>query len=134
MATSQTNQRRLATIVFTDMVGSTQLKQQLGDREAAMLIKRHHALLRDIVAGIPEGEEIETAGDSFLILFSKPSDAVRFAVLFQSRLRLLSGPSPLICDRIGIHVGEILRESATAPGKPDVLSGIHLDTGARVLS
>ena len=75
------HQTGLITILFTDLVGSTTLKQQVGDRTGATLIQQHHALVRELLRGFPGGEEIETAGDSFLIVFSRPSDAVHFGQL-----------------------------------------------------
>jgi class 3 adenylate cyclase len=81
------HQTGLITIVFTDLVGSTALKQQVGDRTGASLIQQHHALVRDLLRGFQGGQEIETAGDSFLIVFTKPSDAVHFGLLLHSRLR-----------------------------------------------
>jgi class 3 adenylate cyclase len=71
----------LVTLLFTDIVGSTKLKQVLGDHEAISLIQRHHAIVREILAGFPEGQEIETAGDSFFLVFAKPSDAAKFSLL-----------------------------------------------------
>ena len=46
--------------------------------------------MREVLAGFPEGEEIGTAGDSFFVVFAKPSEAVKFSLLLQSRLRDLS--------------------------------------------
>jgi len=54
------------------------------------VIQRHHAVIREILGQFSEGEEIETAGDSFFIVFTKPSDAVKFSLLVQARLRALS--------------------------------------------
>ena len=62
----------LLTLLFTDIVDSTKLKQSLGDREAVTVIQRHHAVIREILGHFSEGEEIETAGDSFFIVFTKP--------------------------------------------------------------
>jgi class 3 adenylate cyclase len=61
----------LLTLLFTDMVGSTRLKQVLGDAEGFDLIRKHHALVRSILSEFPEGEEIGTAGDSFFRFFGK---------------------------------------------------------------
>ena len=55
---------RLLTLLFTDLVGSTKLKQELGDREAVALIQRHHALVREIPSRFQKGEEIGTASDA----------------------------------------------------------------------
>jgi serine/threonine protein kinase len=71
----------LVTLLFTDIIGSTGLKQALGDEEAGSLIQRHHALVREILARFSEGQEIETAGDSFFLVFARPSDAVNFSLL-----------------------------------------------------
>lgn len=56
----------LLTLVFTDMVGSTSLKQRLGDLAAFNLIQEHHALVRELLTQFAQAEEISTAGDSFL--------------------------------------------------------------------
>jgi serine/threonine protein kinase/class 3 adenylate cyclase/tetratricopeptide (TPR) repeat protein len=134
MRVDSTEQRRLATIVFTDIVGSTQLKQELGEREALALIKAHHALIREILHRFPRGEEIETAGDSFFLVFDKPSDAARFALLVQSRLRVFLMNGHSVRDRIGIHVGEVLLDSLGDSQQPQHPSGVHVDTCARVMS
>src|SRR5689334_19106168 len=118
--------RRLAAIVFTDMVGSTRIKQEIGDREATSLIRQHHVLVREVLSGFPEGQEIETAGDSFLILFAKPSDAAQFALLVQARLRQLAAASYRIEVRIGIHVGEVLVDAESNSGRPSSVSGLHV--------
>ncbi len=122
----------LLTLLFTDMVGSTKLKQDLGDQEAVHLIKGHHALVRGLLTEFPEAEEIDTAGDSFFIVFAKPSDAVRFSLLLQSQLRRFGAAhSNSIRDRIGIHVGEVMIEERD--GSKD-LYGLQVDTCARVMS
>ena len=125
----------LVTLLFTDIVGSTALKQQLGDRAAADLFRRHHELIRETLHHFAQAEEIETAGDSFLLIFATPSDAIRFALLAQIGLRGLaveSGPGAL--DRIGIHVGEVVVSEDNESRKPKDLFGIQIDTCARVMS
>ena len=66
----------LLTLVFTDIVGSTALKQRLGDREAATLFQDYRALVRSQRAQFSDSEEIETAGDSFQLVFATPSQGV----------------------------------------------------------
>lgn len=124
----------LMTILFTDIVGSTKLKQELGDREAVKMIQWHHGIVRGIVKGIPGGEEINTQGDSFFLVFVKPSDAVKFALLLQAQLRAAAAKSgrPLY-DRVGIHVGEVFVEEV-AGSRVNDLYGIQVDTSARVMS
>ena len=128
-------QRQLAAIMFTDMVGSTQLKQDLGDREALALIQRHHALVRETLRSFRDGQEISTAGDSFFLVFGNPSDAVRFALRLQAGLRVLVQETgrPLF-DRIGIHVGEVFVEAGEGSLKPKDLHGIQVDTCSRLMS
>src|SRR4051812_22645104 len=121
--------------MFTDMVGSTQLKQDLGDREALALIQRHHGLVRELLLQFKDGEEISTAGDSFFLVFSNPSDAVKFALLLQVRLRAFAKEtSRPVFDRIGIHVGEVFIEERAGADKAKDLHGIQVDTCSRLMS
>jgi len=107
------NRLGLATLFFSDLVGSTQLKQNLGDREAVQLIQAHHATYRELLAQFPSAEEIDTAGDSFFLVFATPSDATRFALLAQARTHALAAESGCpLRDRIGIHVGEVFVREA----------------------
>lgn len=125
----------LVTLMFTDMVGSTKLKQELGDREAVKLIQSHHSEFRNLLRNFPGGEEISTAGDSFFIVFAKPSDAVKFALQIQARLRRWSKErGGVVRDRIGIHVGEVFIEEVGGSGQMNDLYGIQVDTCARVMS
>jgi len=122
-------------LLFTDLVGSTILKQELGDHEAVALIQRHHALVRGILARFREGEEIGTAGDSFFIVFAKPSDAVRFSLMLQSGLRSMSkGTLKPLLDRIGVHIGEVVIEERPDSPKPRDMYGLQVDISARVMS
>ncbi|MEW6155868.1 MAG: protein kinase [Verrucomicrobiota bacterium] len=125
----------LVTLVFTDIVGSTLLKQQYGDRAGVELIQRHHTLVRSLLRNFEHAEEISTAGDSFFLVFGRPSDAVRFSLLLQLRLRELARETcrPLF-DRIGIHVGEVFIEEIAGHSKPKDLYGIQVDLCARLMS
>ena len=125
----------LLTLLFTDVVDSTKLKQTVGEREGVAAIERHHAAIREVLGEFNEGEEIETAGDSFFIVFTKPSDAVKFSLLVQARLRELAAEAGrLVLDRIGIHVGEVWIRENDGSGKARDLYGIQVDTCARVQS
>ncbi len=55
-----------------DIAGSTQIKAALGDQPGVELIQRHHGILREVLQSF-EAQEISTSGDSFLLVFSKPS-------------------------------------------------------------
>jgi TolB-like protein/class 3 adenylate cyclase/Tfp pilus assembly protein PilF len=125
----------LVTLLFSDIVGSTQLKQSLGDRDGVALLQRHHALVRELLSSFGEAQEISTAGDSFFLVFAKPSDAVKFALLLQVRLRTLAQETThAVFDRIGIHVGEVVIEEAAGAPKPKDLYGLHVDACARVMA
>lgn len=125
----------LVTLLFTDMVGSTKLKQELGDRDAVKMIQSHHEEVRNILRKYPTGEEISTAGDSFFLVFAKPSDAVKFALHLQARIRIWArNYTKPIRDRIGIHVGEVFIEEVDGSGKVNDLYGIQVDSSARVMS
>ena len=132
-AFSRKHRIALMTMLFTDIEGSTRLKQILGDRAAIELIQRHHSLIRELVPRFPEAEEIGTAGDSFFIVFTKPSDATHFALLVQNKMRRLRQETghPVL-DRIGIHVGEVFVEQREDLARD--LFGIQIDTTSRVMS
>jgi class 3 adenylate cyclase/tRNA A-37 threonylcarbamoyl transferase component Bud32 len=123
----------LLTLLFTDVVGSMLLKEQLGDKAALLLLDEHDASLRETLSHFSEAEEIHTAGDSFFIVFTRPSQAVRFSLLLHKRLRddaTVSGYP--ILDRIGIHVGEVWVKSDEIHGTD--LYGLQVDTASRVAS
>ncbi|MBI4662403.1 MAG: protein kinase [Verrucomicrobia bacterium] len=125
----------LVTLLFTDLVGSTAIKQQLGDRGSAALFERHHQLVREMLGRFPNGQEIETAGDSFLMTFATPSDAVQFALVLQFRLRKLKEEGGVeVRDRIGIHIGEVVIKAEASRQKPRDLYGMQIDTCSRVMS
>jgi class 3 adenylate cyclase len=111
MPDGRTEHRKLAAIMFTDMVGSTQLKQDLGDRDALARIQRHHALLREILREFEDAEEISTAGDSFFLVFANPSDAVKFALVLQAKVRGLA-------NQKGAALTQKVLPLALAPANP----------------
>ncbi len=126
---------KLVTMLFSDIVGSTKLKQILGDRGAIDAIQAHHALFREVLGSFDDGEVISTTGDAFFLVFAKPSDAVKFSLLAQAGLRRLAeGNGHPVFDRIGIHVGEVWVDETAAPGKGKDLYGIQVDACARVSS
>ena len=109
----------LATVMFTDIVGSTERAVQLGDRAWRDLLAQHHALVRRELARF-RGEERDTAGDGFFATFDGPARAIRAGQAIADGIHELS-----LEARIGIHVGECeLHE-----GK---LTGIAVNIGARI--
>jgi class 3 adenylate cyclase len=111
--------RVLATVLFSDIVDSTRLAAELGDRRWRRLLEAHHAMVREELRR-HRGEEIDTAGDGFLARFDGPARAIRCAVDLR---RAVAGLDLRL--RIGVHTGEVER----LDGK---LGGIAVHIGARV--
>ncbi|MCX7046976.1 MAG: protein kinase, partial [Candidatus Sumerlaeota bacterium] len=131
----QRHRTGVLTFLFTDMVGSTALKQRLGDASAGTLIKRHHTLIRQKLALFQEAEEISTEGDSFFIVFIRPSDSVRFALILQDAVRAFAREVEyLIQDRVGIHMGEVYIEKLDGEERKQNFLGMQVDTSARIMS
>jgi class 3 adenylate cyclase len=111
--------RVLATVLFTDIVGSTERASRVGDRAWTHLVDRHHALVREELSRF-RGREIETAGDGFLAVFDGPGRAVRCAEAIVRAIRALD-----LEVRAGVHTGEIELTG-------DKIRGIAVHIGARV--
>jgi pimeloyl-ACP methyl ester carboxylesterase len=94
-------ERALATILFTDIVGSTETAARLGDRRWRDLLERHDATVRRELA-VHRGHEVKTTGDGFLATFDGPARAIRCAAAIHAELRR-SG----VEVRSGIHSGEV---------------------------
>jgi class 3 adenylate cyclase len=126
---------RVVTLLFTDVVGSTKLKQVHGDTRALEVMNLHHAMVRRLLAQSATGEEVSTSGDSFFLVFGTPSEAVTFALQVQANLRDIDQTDGVrIQDRIGIHCGEVYADAAKVAGKTFDFNGINVDTAARVQS
>src|SRR4029077_5569922 len=103
------------------------------DIGGAALIEEHHAMLRAILRQFPDGFEVSTSGDGFLIVFKRPPEAVPFSLLLQAKLRDYNQTgSRRLDDRVGIHTGGVGGD-ATDPLPPERL-GLQVDTAARVTS
>jgi class 3 adenylate cyclase len=111
--------RVLATVLFTDIVGSTERAAQLGDQRWAELVEAHHAAVRRELERF-RGREVDTAGDGFLAAFDGPARAVRCAVAVRDAVAGLG-----LELRAGVHTGE-----CEVAG--DRLRGIAVHTGARI--
>ena len=111
--------RVLATVLFTDIVGSTERASQLGDRAWRRLLDRHHAVVRRRIAQY-RGEEIDTAGDGFFAMFDGPGRAIECARELVTDVRGLG-----LQLRAGLHTGECERHDGR-------LTGIAVPVGARV--
>jgi class 3 adenylate cyclase/alpha-beta hydrolase superfamily lysophospholipase len=111
----------LTTILFTDIVRSTETASELGDRAWAALVERHHALVRRHLDRF-RGRELDTAGDGFFATFDGPVRAIRCAGAITRAM-----PELGLQVRAGLHTGEC----ELADGKP---AGIAVNIGARVAS
>jgi class 3 adenylate cyclase len=113
--------RVLATVLFTDIVGSTERAARAGDYRWRDLLDRHHALVRRELDHF-RGREVDTAGDGFLATFDGPARAIRCARQVAEKV-----PGLGLELRSGLHTGEI--ELAGAH-----IRGIAVHIGARVMS
>ena len=111
--------RILTTILFTDIVGSTERAAELGDRAWKELLAAHHARARAELAR-HRGREIDTAGDGFLATFDGPARAVRCARAISDAVRELG-----IQVRAGVHTGEVEVDG-------EAVRGIAVHIGARI--
>jgi class 3 adenylate cyclase len=110
----------LVTVLFTDIVGSTEIAAELGDARWRALVLRHHAVVRGALKRFG-GKELDTAGDGFFARFDRPADAIRCASAISDGVRELG-----IEIRAGLHVGEV----ELLDGK---VGGFAVNVGARVM-
>jgi class 3 adenylate cyclase len=113
--------RVLATVLFTDIVASTERAAELGDRQWGSLLEQHHALVRRGLERF-RGREVDTAGDGFLATFDGPARAIRCACAVRDSLRSLD-----LEIRAGLHTGECELVG-------DKVGGIAVHTAARVVA
>ena len=114
------SRRVLKTFMFTDIVGSTNLVEVLGDEAWETLLRWHDATLRELFAS-HLGEEVSSTGDGFFVGFDSPDAAVATAIAIQRRLaehRAKNGFAPQI--RIGLHASDATQAGGSFSGK-----GVH---------
>jgi class 3 adenylate cyclase len=111
--------RGLATVLFTDIVGSTDQAASLGDRAWGEVLERHHDLVRAMLVRF-RGQEVDTAGDGFFTTFDGPARAAKCA------RAIIEGVKALGIDvRAGVHTGEV----ETIAGK---IGGMGVIIGSRI--
>jgi class 3 adenylate cyclase len=113
--------RMLATVLFTDIVGSTDRARELGDRRWRDLLERHNDVVRRDLERF-RGVEVDTAGDGFFATFDGPARAIRCARSIVESVRSVG-----LEVRSGLHTGECELSG-------DSVRGIAVHTGARVTS
>jgi class 3 adenylate cyclase len=111
--------RILTTLLFTDIVGSTELAARLGDRAWGELLEAHHTRARAELARY-RGREVDVAGDGFLATFDGPARAIGCALAIIASMEELG-----IAIRAGVHTGEVEMRG-------EAVRGIAVHVGARV--
>jgi len=109
------------TSLFTDIVGSTETAVLLGDAAWADLLERHHSVVRTWI-GRFSGEEMDTSGDGFFVIFPDPTSAIEAGRAIVEAVRPLG-----LTVRVGIHDGDCY----VADGK---CTGIAIHIGARIVA
>jgi class 3 adenylate cyclase len=109
----------LVSLLFVDVVGSTERAAGMGDRRWADLLARFHGVVRREI-GQFRGSEVDTAGDGFFVSFDGPARAIRCATSIIGAVAALE-----LEVRAGVHVGEL----GFADGKP---VGMAVHVGARI--
>ena len=108
------------TLMFTDLVGSTELLQRTGDESAQRIFQAHHKLLQEAVAS-HGGQEVKWLGDGLMVAFPSAANAVRCAIAMQQTAR-----RPAVGERlqirVGLNVGEALQEEADYFGTAVVIA------------
>jgi class 3 adenylate cyclase len=112
--------RAMATILFSDIVDSTALARDAGDASWERTVAMHEDVVRSVLAGFG-GREIETAGDSFLVVFVSAERAIRCGLALIGALDAIQLPI-----RVGIHSGEVLMSG-------DHVRGLAVHAAARVV-
>ena len=114
-----TDDRVLATVLFTDIVDSTRRASEMGDRDWHALLNAHDAVVRSQLSRF-RGREVNTSGDGFLAMFDGPQRAIRCAMAIRDAVQALG-----IEVRAGLHTGE-------CEVRGDDIGGIAVHIGARV--
>ncbi len=117
MSNDGTEQRKLAVIMFTDLVGYSALAQR-NEALALELLEEHRKLLRSAFSKF-QGHEIKTMGDAFLVEFASPVEAVRCAIEIQTTLAVRNQgveAGRQIRLRIGVHLGDVVHRENDVVG------------------
>lgn len=102
---------RIMTVMFTDMVGSTDLTQAQGDKAAQNIVRRHNTIVRNALAEF-QGKEIKHTGDGIMASFTSSASGVEAAVVIQRAIAKHNAqhPDQVLHIRVGINAGEPIEE------------------------
>ncbi len=115
------------TILFTDLVGSTELLQRAGDEQAQRIFKTHHRLLSEAVEA-HGGNEVKWLGDGLMVAFDSAADAVKCAIVMQQMSRRPTAGERLEI-RVGLNVGEAFLDESDYFGTSVVIARRLCDKG-----
>jgi len=113
------------TLLFSDIEGSTEKTEQLGDRRWMEVLREHNAIMREELAA-HEGFEVKSEGDGFMLAFQSARKALQFAIETQKAFAQRAESSDVpIRVRMGLHTGEVIKEG-------DDFFGKHVNLAARI--
>jgi class 3 adenylate cyclase len=129
-ATARSPERGTVTMLFTDLVGSTQLLSKLGDEAYEGVRRTHFGLLRDAVS-TRGGEEVKSIGDGLMVVFASTLDALGCAVGMQQAVDRHNQRAPVALQvRVGLHAGEPIRDEGDYFGSTVVVARRLCDRAA----
>jgi class 3 adenylate cyclase len=115
------------TILFSDIVGSTAINEQIGDAKWMDILREHDEIVRRLLS-LHRGYEVKTVGDAFMIAFQSGRDALNCAISIQRAFANRNkAVEPYIRLRMGLHAGELVRRA-------DDFFGRHVNLAARIAS
>lgn len=107
------------TLLFTDLVNSTELLSRTGDESGQRIFDAHHKLLSDVIAA-NGGAEVKWLGDGLMVAFPSAADAVRCAIAMQESALGVAGEQLKL--RVGLHVGEAIKKESDYFGTSVVIA------------
>ena len=121
---------KLVTVLFTDLVGSTKMTQELGDAGAQEILRKHNEIVRNGLAKY-QGLEVKHTGDGIMARFSVTSNAVESAIWMQEAFATNNEATPdrAVSVRIGINTGEPIQEEGDIFGTTVQLAARICDKG-----
>lgn len=124
--------KRLAVLLFTDIVGSVEIQQALGTEAYTRFVTRHDEVFKECLSGFPGVAILNETGDGFLVRFSDPADAVRAALRLQTRFAGLEGQGHPLQVRIGLHMGMVQEMAESVRGEVRAV-GMPINIAARIM-